>query len=99
MNHRWKDNKCIHCGIKRQRKEWRRKHFYSGVRHGIWQDIPFYKYGIGYYYGDTHKFKRPDCVKPVTNTKQFKGITKEEILRFAPVLNKLAEYDKNPNKS
>jgi hypothetical protein len=56
MNHKWQDNTCIHCGIKRERKTWR-------LLMAIVNHPPYnaYKYGTGWHYGEPYKFNRPDC--------------------------------------
>ena len=63
MNHRWKDNICIHCGIKRERREYKKLvNTYSVLgRDGCFYDRPIYQYGTAWHYGET-KFKRPECI-------------------------------------
>jgi hypothetical protein len=65
MNHKWKDNTCIHCGITRERKEYKRvTRTYSKLgRDGVFYDVPVYEYGAAWWYGKEHKFKRPECKK------------------------------------
>jgi len=61
--HKWKDNKCVRCGIKRKMKYWRT--LMAIVNHPPWEA---YASGTNYYYffGDDDvtmngTFKRPDC--------------------------------------
>lgn len=61
MNHRWKDNTCIHCGITRKRKYWRL--LMAIVNHPPWEA---YLTGTDWWYGEKHKFQRPEC-KRITN--------------------------------
>lgn len=56
MNHSWKDNTCIHCGVKREKRKQRivttillRKAYYKTLR--------------SWYYGPMAGFKRPNCKK------------------------------------
>lgn len=62
MNHKWKDNVCIHCGIKRIRKYWRQ--LMAVVNHPPWEA---YMPGTDWYYTKPNEtkgtFKRPDCKK------------------------------------
>lgn len=65
MNHRWKDNKCIRCGIVRERKEYKKllRTYSKLCSDGCFHDIPIWGYGIGWWYGDSHEFNRPHCIK------------------------------------
>jgi hypothetical protein len=65
MNHRWKDNTCIHCGVKRDKKTWKLHMAIVGNR-------DYYQYGNDWHYGQTG-FKRPDC-QPNNLTKEGKKI-------------------------
>jgi hypothetical protein len=68
MNHKWKDNVCVNCGIVRERKSWKLLMAQIGSK-------DYYKYGSGYYYGLPQDkvlvyglgFKRPDCDKEKMN--------------------------------
>lgn len=68
MNHKWNDDQCVHCGIKRVKREGVRfKGTYSKLGHdGCWYDVPIKEYFIGWLYslntGDV-TFERPDCVR------------------------------------
>jgi len=68
MNHKWNDDQCVHCGIKRVKREGVRfKGTYSKLgRDGCWYDVPIKEYFIGWLYslntGDV-TFERPDCVR------------------------------------
>jgi hypothetical protein len=61
MNHRWKDNVCIKCGLKRKMRYWRQ--LMAIVNHPPWEA---YMTGTCYFYwipGDkTMKKERPDCI-------------------------------------
>lgn len=62
-NHKWKDNVCVNCGIKRERKEyrrWQRSETYLS-RAGVWEDRTIYTYGTAWYYGEKYRFERPQC--------------------------------------
>lgn len=66
MNHRWKDNQCIRCGITREKREAKvRVGFPYSVldRHGVWVDRQRYDYRWLWWYGDKYKFDRPDCIQ------------------------------------
>ena len=69
MNHRWKDNQCIHCGVKRKRKGW--SQLMCIVNHPPWQ---VYKHGNDWWFSfdgfETGSFKRPECILRSENTKQ-----------------------------
>lgn len=60
MRHRWQNNVCVNCGLKRKRKGWK-------LRMAITDFPPYDHYLRGtdwVYYGDgTPTFKRPDCQK------------------------------------
>lgn len=60
MNHRWKDNKCIHCGISRIKKYWRQ--LMSVMNHPPWEA---WRSGTDWYYYNKSKqdgtFNRPEC--------------------------------------
>lgn len=61
MNHKWVENKCINCGITREKKSWR-------MLMAITDTPPYdhYKYGKTYAYffePKIYTFKRPDCKK------------------------------------
>lgn len=68
MNHKWKNNKCVHCGLFRIMKSWSR--LMAIVNHPPWN---VYKYGRDWYYGVEREdnpghikgigFERPECVK------------------------------------
>lgn len=61
MNHKWKDNICVHCGIKREMKTWKLLMAMVGSR-------DYYQYGRQYYYTvngvKKGTFKRPECQLP-----------------------------------
>jgi len=59
MNHKWKDNVCVRCGIARKRKGWK-------LLMAITNHPPYnhYIYGNDWHYGKEHGFKRPDCITP-----------------------------------
>lgn len=62
MNHRWENNKCLKCGIERQKKEFKRwQRSESVLVNGIWQDRNIHTYGTAWHYGPEHKFERPGC--------------------------------------
>lgn len=58
MNHKWKDNTCVNCGLKREKKSW--KLLMCIVNHPPY-DV--YKYGKNWWYGKENQFIRPDCKK------------------------------------
>ena len=68
MNHKWNDNTCTHCGIKRVKREGVRfKGTYSKLGNdGCFHDVPIKEYFIAWLYtlntGDV-TFTRPDCVR------------------------------------
>lgn len=52
MNHQWNKDVCVNCGITRIKKEYKKlARTYSKLINGVWEDIPIYKYGVGYWYG------------------------------------------------
>ena len=55
-NHSWDGNTCLRCGIKRVRRYWR-------LLMAITDFPPYnhYQSGVDWYYGEKHKFNRPDC--------------------------------------
>ncbi len=62
MNHKWKDNKCLKCGIERQKKEYKRwQRSETVLRDGVWVDKNIHTFGIAWHYGPEHKFIRPNC--------------------------------------
>lgn len=64
MNHKWKDNVCINCGLHREKRDFRKlKRTYSKLIHGVWEDIPVWEFGTAWWYGLKNKFNRPDCKK------------------------------------
>ena len=58
MNHKWKDNVCVNCGISRIKRSW--KLLMCIVNHPPWE---VYKYGKSFWYKEIKSFKRPDCKK------------------------------------
>lgn len=66
MNHRWKDNTCIHCGLTRERKT-------QKLLMAITNNPPFnhYRYEVKWWYGEYLGYNRPDC-------KQLNKQSKEE---------------------
>ena len=58
MNHKWDEkNKCVNCGIFRERKTWRRLMAMVGGK-------DYYQYGTSFFYSlDKKKYfiERPDC--------------------------------------
>lgn len=66
MNHKWKDNVCVNCGLNRIKRSWRRRMAIVGSK-------DYYQYGSNWWYGFTHEdckslvksigFERPDCKK------------------------------------
>lgn len=61
MRHRWKNNHCIHCGLKRERRTWK-------LRMAIVGNRDYYQYGtaIAYWINKQWTFKRPDCISRET---------------------------------
>jgi hypothetical protein len=69
IKHKWKEDKCIHCGIRRERKETRvfvRTVSYLS-RSGIFEDKNIYEERMRYHYydldGQGFGVDRPDCIK------------------------------------
>ena len=62
INHRWKDNKCIKCGIFRARVTFTQLM-------AVTDQPPYnhYKYSSGFIYSPNETSKRPDC-KPKKQT-------------------------------
>lgn len=61
MNHKWSNNKCVHCGIQRVMKSW--SLCMCVVNHKPWE---VWKYGRDWFYffiGKKGTFKRPECSK------------------------------------
>jgi hypothetical protein len=54
--HRWKNNKCVRCGISRKRKYWK-------LLMAITNHPPYnhYKASNSWWYGEEHKFQRTNC--------------------------------------
>jgi len=75
MNHKWKDNVCVNCGIERTKKDYRQVvSTYSKLGNdGCFHDVPVYRYGKAWCYGRPHEldkdvivtigFERPSCKK------------------------------------
>lgn len=67
MNHRWKDNVCVHCGIVRERKYWKLLMAITDTQpYDHYQRGVDWRYGIPNEDGVTVKsigFERPDCQK------------------------------------
>lgn len=73
MNHKWKNNVCIRCGVGRMKvsyKKWVRT--YSKLVNGVFEDRDVYQYGRAWWYGkpvdpnvdhlfNSTGFDRPDC--------------------------------------
>jgi hypothetical protein len=63
MNHRWQNDVCVRCGLRREKRQYTK----SGVpysvlgRDGCFYDRIPYTFGTAYHYGDKHKFERPEC--------------------------------------
>lgn len=64
MNHKWENNTCVNCGIKRKRKYWK-------LLMAITNEPPYDHYltGTDWWYGNKHQFKRPICNKTLTPNK------------------------------
>lgn len=64
MNHKWNNNVCEKCGIKREKKEAKiLLRTYSALgRDGCFYDKPVYDFRVLWHYGPT-RFERPDCVE------------------------------------
>lgn len=62
MNHRWENDTCIKCGLKRQ-KQIRQRYVYSTsvLRNGVWENKDVFDIRFEWHYGDPHQFDRPDC--------------------------------------
>lgn len=68
MNHKWNDDQCIYCGIKREKREAK---IFKGTRSvlrraGYWDDVPVYDWRIAWAFsfdGGKWTFSRPDCVR------------------------------------
>ena len=63
MNHKWKDDVCVKCGLRRERKEYKKPGMPYAVlgRDGCWYDKVPYTFGIGWHYGKRFGFERPPC--------------------------------------
>lgn len=70
-NHRWSGDKCMVCGLVRERREKRTlQRTYSRLgRDGVWYDVPIYTYGLAYWYGLDHQFIRPSCTRIINSQK------------------------------
>lgn len=72
MNHKWQNNKCERCNLKREKKGCRTL---IGVRSflartGIFDEAPMYRYDLAWAFSfDDGKwtFERPDCIKIEVN--------------------------------
>lgn len=65
IRHKWINDTCQRCGLTREKRMQEKYQRTIGVlRHGIWEDKHLYTENLRYYYGDTHKFERPDCTTP-----------------------------------
>lgn len=68
MRHKWKDNICVHCGLERQIKPYKKvvgtPYSVLGTD-GVWFDRVNHVYGYGWWYGTENKFERPECVRSV----------------------------------
>lgn len=75
MNHKWVDNKCQKCGIKRERKEFKRwQRSETVLVNGVWQDRTIHTYGTAWHYGIAYKFNRPNCnSEPLSDIKYPSG--------------------------
>lgn len=60
-NHKWKDNTCVNCGLRRKLKYWK-------LLMAVTQSPPYdhYQTGTNYFYtkpsSDIGSFQRPDCL-------------------------------------
>ena len=62
MNHKWENNKCLKCGIERQKREYKRwQRSETVLRDGVLVDKTIHTFGIAWHYGPEHKFIRPNC--------------------------------------
>lgn len=61
-NHKWQNDVCLNCGVKREMKDFKRWQRVEGVlRNGVWEDKHFFTYGIKFWYGEKYRFERPQC--------------------------------------
>jgi hypothetical protein len=67
VNHKWENNICVRCGIKRELREYRKPGLPYGVlgRDGCWYDKVPFTHGTAWHYGKPYGFERPNC--PITN--------------------------------
>lgn len=71
VKHSWKDNVCVHCGIRREIKPTRVfvRSFSYLSRNGIWEDKNIYEERMRHHYYDLdgHGFgiDRPECSRPI----------------------------------
>lgn len=62
MTHKWNNNICLKCGLKRElRPKERIIHTSESFVAGNWQEVEVYRSYPEFWYGDVHKFKRPEC--------------------------------------
>jgi hypothetical protein len=68
-NHKWQNDECVRCGLKREKREYKKAGLPYSVlgRDGCWYDKVPYTFGTGYWYGETYKFERPDCPVELPN--------------------------------
>lgn len=67
IRHKWENDVCIKCGIKRERMERTQlSHTYSILgKDGCFHDVPVYNINLHYAYSESGikwSFDRPDCV-------------------------------------
>jgi hypothetical protein len=70
MNHKWHNNTCAHCGLKRKMKS--RKMYYTYPLldpQGNFYNATTCQTAQRYYYGKEHGFNRPDCPEDILQEK------------------------------
>lgn len=72
MNHKWINNVCTRCGIKRTKRRHKQVLFLYPVLTptGEMYDKPATKVVQMYHYSNGHRFKRPDCPDELWNKKK-----------------------------
>ncbi len=77
MNHRWEDNKCIRCGVKRKRHN--EKILMAVCNHPPWEAYRHEVYWIFTFDGLKWSAKRPDCKKIKTTTMKISDLKKQKV--------------------
>lgn len=63
LNHKWKNDKCLRCGLERKRKTVKRR--MAIVNHPPYDVYKYETFWVYYHFIEGWKFDRPDCADSV----------------------------------